>query len=215
MKQEKITPTQQNAKGQYIMPERKPLNHTGTIQLETERLILRRTSISDAEQMYKNWASDPDVTKYLVWETHANIDVTREILTGWDEKYGNPDFYHWGIVEKESQQIIGTVGTHRLDEKHYSMELGYCMSRTYWGKGYMSEAVAAIIEYLFNTVGFNRISACHDTDNIGSGRVMQKCGMILEGTQRQVRYNIKRGGFIDLIWYAILKSDYDKNNVRG
>ena len=138
------------------MIELKPLNHTGTIQLETERLILRRTDISDAEQMYNNWASDPDVTKFLVWETHADIDVTRGILAGWDEKYINPDFYHWGIVEKETGQIIGTIGTHRLDEKHYSMEIGYCISRAHWGKGYMSETVTAIIKYMFETVGFNK-----------------------------------------------------------
>ena len=187
----------------------KPLNHTGTPRLETARLVLRRTSVSDAEQMYNNWASDPEVTRYLVWQTHADIEETKGILSGWDEKYKNPDFYHWGIVEKESEQIIGTIGTHNLREKHYAVELGYCLSRTQWGKGYMSEAVAEVIKFLFETVGFNRISAVFNENNAGSGRVMQKCGMLSEGTQRQAQLT-KEGKFCDIHWYAIVKNDFCK-----
>ena len=87
------------------------------------------------------------------------------------------------------------------------------MSRTHWGKGYMSEAVAAMIEHLFGTVGLNRITACHDPDNIASGRVMQKCGMVFEGVQRQARYCVRRG-FYDLVCYAILKTDYRSGSRR-
>ncbi len=193
------------------MAELRPLNHMGTVRLETERLILRPTSITDAEQMYNNWASDPEVTKYLFWKPHADIEVTKGVLANWDKENERLDYYHWGIVVKETGQIIGAGGTLGINEKHHSTDLGYCISRAYWGKGYMSEAVAAMITYLFNTVGLNRIAASHDTENVGSGRVMQKCGMTFEGIQRQAHFCVRRG-FYDSACYAILKTDFEKNN---
>jgi len=186
------------------------LNHMGTVRLETKRLILRPTSISDAEQMYNNWAADPEVTKFLLWQPHADIEATKSVLAAWDIRLERLDYYHWGMVLKESGQIIGTCGSLGINEAHRSTELGYCMGRAYWGKGYMSEAVAAIIDFLFKTVGLNRIAAGHDPNNVASGRVMQKCGMIYEGTQRQAHYCPRRG-FYDLACYAILKCDYEKN----
>jgi len=190
------------------MTELKPINHTGSVRLETERLILRPTSITDAEQMFNNWASDPEVTRYLKWQPHADIEATKSVLAGWDKDNERLDYYHWGIALKETGQIIGTCGTFGISEKNHSTELGYCMSRVHWGKGIMSESVAAVITHLFNTVGVNRIAACHDPNNIGSGRVMQKCGMVFEGIKRQAGFTARRG-FFDLACYAILKSDYN------
>ena len=195
------------------MIELKSLNHTGTVELETARLILRQTSITDAAQMFKNWASDPEVTKYLMWQPHADIEVTKSILASWDKENAKMNYYHWGMVLKENQEIIGTVGTLGIDETNRSTELGYCMSRALWGNGYMTEAVAAIIEHLFNTVGLNRITARHDPDNIGSGFVMRKCGMVFEGIQRQAHYCEQRG-FYDLASYAIIRSDFDKQHIK-
>jgi ribosomal-protein-alanine N-acetyltransferase len=162
--------------------------------------------------MYNNWASDPEVTKYLFWEPHADIKVTEGVLANWDKKNASLDYYHWGIVFKETEQIIGTGGiVGSINEKHQSADLGYCISRPYWGQGFASEAIAAMIAYLFNTVGLNRITASHDTENVGSGRVMQKCGMTFEGIQRQAHYCVRRG-FYDSACYAILKTDFEKNN---
>ena len=193
------------------MTELKPLNHTGTVRLETERLILRPMSITDADQMYSNWASDTEVSKYMSWEPHVDIAATKSILTKWINEYAKMDYYHWGIELKKTDQIIGSAGTQGINEKHRTADLGYCLGRAYWGKGYMSEAVAAMIRHLFNTVGFNRISASHDVNNIGSGRVMQKCGMVFEGIQRQAHYCPRRG-FYDSAYYAILKTDYENNS---
>ncbi len=194
------------------MAELKPLNHTGTVRLETERLILRPTSLSDAGQMYDNWASDPEVTKYLSWKPHTDIEETRDILAKWDRENERLDYYHWGIVLKKTGQIIGAGGVvGGIHEKHKSADIGYCIGREYWAKGYMSEAVAAMITHLLGTVGLNRIAASHDPDNVASGRVMQKCGMTYEGTRRTAHYCARRG-FHDLACYAIIKSDFDKLN---
>ena len=71
------------------------MKHLGTKRIETERLILRRFTLEDADKMYHNWASDPDVTRFMPWPTHSNVEVTREVLTEWIAAYENPDKYEW------------------------------------------------------------------------------------------------------------------------
>lgn len=86
------------------------MRHAGTQEIETERLILRRLTPEDAGMMYTNWANDPQVTKYLRWEPHKNAEETRELLTAWALLYPNGDYYEWGIVEKATGQVFGTIG---------------------------------------------------------------------------------------------------------
>ena len=186
----------------------KPLKHTGTVRLETARLILRQTTVADAEQMYANYAADPEVTKYLMWKPHASVEVSKGILADWDKQNAKMDYYHWGIVLKETGQLIGAGGSQGINEINQSTELGYCLGRMYWGKGLMSEAVAAMIAYLFGVVGLHRIFARYDPHNIASGRVMEKCGMIYEGTHRHEGYS-ELLGFYDLAYYAILKDEWE------
>ena len=86
------------------------MRHAGTQTLETDRLFLRQLLPEDAEQMYTNWASDPEVTRFLRWEPHKNAEETRELLTAWALLYPNGDYYEWGIVEKATGQVFGTIG---------------------------------------------------------------------------------------------------------
>lgn len=181
------------------------MNKTGTVTIETPRLILRRLSLDDAEAMYQNWATDPDVTKYLTWQPHANIDVTRQVLNAWVTRYDDGSSFIWGIVLKNTQTLIGTIAVVRFDERTESAVIGYCMSKAYWGQGIMPEALKAVMDYLFDVVGFNRVAANHDINNPKSGRVMQKAGMKYEGVLRQAGVNNQ--GIIDEVWYAMIKSD--------
>lgn len=185
------------------------LMHKGTQIINTDRLLLRRFAFDDAYDMFKNWANDCMVTKFLTWRPHNNIDVTKEILEQWVKEYENNDIYDWAIELKENGEVIGGISIVKLDENHYSCEIGYCMSRRYWGKGIMSESLKAVIDYLFSEVGFNRIVARHDTNNIASGKVMVKSGMKYEGTLRQVKLRDNKE-FYDLAIYAILKDDWIK-----
>lgn len=189
------------------MTEFKPLNHTGTVTLETPRLTLRRVAVDDAEHMYNNWAGDDEVTKFLRWDTHPNVDHTRERLALWVKEYEQPDNYNWGMELKENGQLIGTIGAVQMNEGYLSCEIGYCMSRRYWNRGLMSEALGAVLGHMFRVVGMNRVYACHDPNNPGSGRVMAKNGMSCEGTFKQAVY-LKKRGFHDLTYYAILSEDY-------
>ena len=189
------------------------MNKTGTQKIETDRLILRRFVIEDAEDMYANWASDPEVTKYLTWPLHTSVEVTKEILADWLPKYEDGQYFNWVMEYKETGKVIGNISVVRLIENTESAEMGYCMSRAYWGNGLMPEALKAVMDYLFDVVGLNRISAAHDVNNPKSGRVMDKAGMKQEGIFRSAGRNNQ--GIIDEVWHAIIRSDREDNNQNG
>ena len=182
------------------------LNHKGTQTIETDRLILRPFTMADAEPMYRNWANDDEVTKFLTWPTHESVEITKMVLADWTASYAKPDFYNWAIVLKDNgPEPIGSISVVAQNSKTECAEIGYCMSRAHWGKGIMTEALSATIDFFFAEVGFNRVQADHDANNPASGKVMEKSGMRFEGTARQGGYNNQ--GIIDLCTWAILKSD--------
>ena len=182
------------------------LTHKGTKELHTDRLILRRFYENDAEAMYRNWASDSEVTKYLIWPTHESVDTTRAIIASWIKEYENDNCYQWAIVyEGEPIGSISVVSQHERIEK---AEIGYCMGKNWWHKGIMSESLGAVIAFLFDEVGFQRIESRHDPNNPHSGGVMRKCGMTYEGTHRRADRNNQ--GICDTSYYGILKEEYRK-----
>jgi ribosomal-protein-alanine N-acetyltransferase len=185
----------------------KMLIHKGTNTIETERLVLRKFKIEDAEGMYKNWATDKEVTKFLTWKIHESVEFTKNLLNNWIDAYKNEGTYNWIIEIKEEKEVVGNISTVKVNESNLSCEIGYCISSKYWNKGITTEAMRAVINYLFREVGFNRVVALYDTNNPASGKVMAKSNMKYEGTFRQagVRGNKE---FYDLAQYAIIKEDY-------
>jgi RimJ/RimL family protein N-acetyltransferase len=178
----------------------------GTVTLETKRLILRRFTPNDAEDMYRNWASDPEVTRFLTWPCHSSPEATRVLLEDWAAKYADGGYFNWGIELKEIHQLIGSIAVGNLNEDIGSVEIGYCLSQKYWGQGLMPEALKEVIRFLFADAGVNRISAYHDVNNPKSGRVMEKSGMKYEGTLRQAGKNNQ--GICDLVVRAALRSEW-------
>lgn len=187
------------------------MNHQGTVRIETPRLILRRFVIEDASAVFRNWASDPEVTKYLTWPTHPHIGVTEFVLNDWIASYEKPDFYQWAIEWKELSEPIGGISVVECEENTEKLQIGYCIGRTFWGKGIVTEALSAVIAHLFDTTGANRIEARHDTNNPASGAVMRKCGMQYEGTLRQADRNNQ--GIVDVAWYGILRAEYKEQKA--
>ena len=187
------------------------MEHLGTKTLETERLILRKTIENDAEPMFDNWANDERVTKYLTWQPYESAEQLREsyhkFLMSNQEK---DDFYDWKIELKELGEPIGSIGVVRQCEDIGEVEIGYCLGYNWWRQGIMTEALNRVIEFLFEEVGVNRITAKHDTNNPNSGKVMKKCGLQHEGTHRQAGKNNQ--GICDMAIYAILKEDYNRKN---
>ena len=180
------------------------LTHRGTKTIETPRLILRKATIEDAETMFRNWANDPEVTKYLTWPPHKDMDVTKSVLANWVESYQKDDYYQWMIVLKDTDEPIGSLMASSVGRAP-SAHIGYCIGKNWWHRGIMTEALRAVIRYLFDEVGFQRIEAMHDPNNPHSGAVMRKCGMTYEGTHRQSDRNNQ--GICDASYYAILQTD--------
>ena len=184
------------------------LTHKGTQTIETPRLILRRARREDAEPMFRNWASDRKVTKFLTWPTYETVETAYPILDLWISEYEKPNYYQWMIELKELREPIGSISAVRQNEKIEEAEIGYCIGSQWWHKGIMTEALSAVIEYLFTQVGMNRIAARHDPNNPHSGGVMRKCGMKYEGTNRACDRNNQ--GICDAAQYAILRSEWNR-----
>ena len=181
------------------------MRHLGTNVVETSRLVLRPFVREDAQAMFDNWASDPAVTKFLSWPTYRSVEDAHSILNVWLESYEKPDFYQWAIVLKELNQPIGSISVVNSDDRVDMVEIGYCIGRNWWGRGIMPEALSAVMVYLFDEVGMQRIEAGHDPDNPASGAVLRKCGLQYEGTlRRRIRSN---RGITDVAWYSILKEE--------
>lgn len=183
------------------------MRHQGTKTIETARLILRPFAPEDGDAMFRNWAGDPEVTRYLTWQPHADADVSRRLTALWAEEAKKPDVYQWAIVPKEPGEPIGSLSVVALKDDMAAAELGYCIGRPWWGQGLTAEGLRAVIEYLIREVGMMRVTACHDIQNPRSGRVMEKAGMRREGILRGAGRNNR--GIIDLVQYAILPEDLD------
>ena len=182
------------------------MNHIGTKVLLTERLILRKLKMSDAQDMFDNWASDDEVTKYLTWPTHASVQDAKDFISFLSENYVRRDFYCWGIELKEIGQVIGSISVNNHNDDIGSAHIGYCIGREWWRKGIASEAFSAVIEFLMKEVCVNRIESRHDCRNPHSGKVMEKCGLKLEGTLRQS--DKSNAGIYDYAWYGLLRDEY-------
>lgn len=190
--------------------------HKGTVRLETERLILRRFTMVDLEQIYYNCWSDPEIWKWTSYKPmnclEDVINIAEMFTDKWLGAYDRPNRYSWAIQFKATGEVIGRLFGMHPDDSVSQIELAYELGQKWWNQGLMTEAVKAAIDFFFNEVGFNRIHANHASANPASGRVMQKCNMIYEGTRRQaLKCN---NGIFDEVWYAILAEDF-YNRKRG
>ena len=168
------------------------MKHLGTKRMETARLILRPFVKEDAPAMYRNWASDLEVTKFLSWPTYKTVDTAHEILNIWVPQYRDDTFYQWAIELKEIGEVVGSISVVNFDERVDMAEIGFCIGRPWWGQGMMTEAFQAVIDFLFGEVGVQRIEAGHDPNN---------------PLRRSIRSN---QGITDKTVMAILKEEWEK-----
>lgn len=145
-----------------------------TVRLLTERLQLRRFRESDAEAAYRNWMSDPEVAHFATWEAHSDPEESRRIIAGWvrDYELGTMD---WCITLRGSDEPIGSITVVREYPDKGGCEIGYCLSQRCWDNGYMTEAIRAVVNYVFDSTDYDFIQARHDTENAASGRCLEKC----------------------------------------
>ena len=174
--------------------------------LETERLRLRRLGARDARDLYE-WSSDPEVARYVLWDAHESIAETRAYLRYMKGLYRRGYPSSWGIEEKESGKVIGTIGIMAWYPEHGNAEVGYSLGRAWWHRGYAPEALERVIRLLFDETDVCRVEAQCDTRNLNSARVMEKCGMRREGILRGRICN--KGERVDVMMYARLREDQE------
>lgn len=185
------------------------MKDVGTIELETERLVLRRLEITDAEGMFDGWCNDSDVTRYLPWDVHGDISVTKELLKMWIDDYNNKFTYRWIVTEKNSKMLLGTIDVVKKDMTNKVFDIGYCYRKESWGKGHATEALKAVIELLFEQVGVELIVAKHYITNPASGRVMQKAGMKYDATLRDRIIDSENNRIAEVV-YSLRKDEFIK-----
>ncbi len=156
--------------------------------LTTERLHLRKIRSSDSERIFNCWASDEEVTKYLTWSAHQNIESLQMVVDIWLEHYKKADSYLYGIALSGTDELIGMIGVVSYNEGVPA--IGYVLGKEYWNNGYMSEALTALTDYLFEE-DYAEIYIQADVRNIGSNRVIEKCGYKFLHTKSEPRSTVK------------------------
>ena len=183
------------------------LNPAPQPTLTTDRLLLRRFMMDDAQAMYDKWASDPSAVRCLTWNVHRDVEETKEILRAWITEQDRPYTYRWAITL--DGELIGMISCRKIDTDTGRGELGYVLSRSFWNQGIMPEAVRAVIGFFFTDVHFNCVCISHVAENAGSGRVAEKCGMQCEGTPRAA-FATNADGIRDLKIWSILREEWER-----
>ncbi len=153
----------------------------GTVNLETERLVLRKIILDDYEDIFNTWTNDFNVSKYVTWNVHKNPLETKKLTNYWVNDYENEYCYRWLVVLKSTNEVIGMIDVISKNIQFMTAEVGYCYGSKFWGKGYATEALKEVIKYLHEE-GFYVVYAQHFASNIASGKVMSKAGMTYECT---------------------------------
>lgn len=172
-------------------------------RIETGRLVLRKPHMQDALPIFNGWAQDRDVTRYLTWRPHEQLEQTMEFVRGCLAAWETQKRFPYVITIKETEEVIGMIDPRIEGSK---VGIGYVAARAHWGRGYITEATRAVIEWALQQATVYRVYATTDIENIASRRVLEKAGMRCEGILR--RYilhpnvsNIPRDSYL----YAITK----------
>lgn len=184
------------------------INHTGTVPLETDRLVLRRTVKSDIDEFFFIQLN-PNIRRYLGTNRLGDdLEKNRKYFN--EEKYNELNYYRWTIVRKEDNKILGCIYLNIHDEKARTAGIDYWIREDAWGNGYTTEASRKILNFAFDTLNINRIESCGGKDNPGTYKVMEKIGLKYEGERKEGIFYYY-GGIEDLVLYGITKEEY-KNN---
>ena len=180
----------------------------GTQTIETERLILRRFAIEDAESAMRNWAGDDHVQKMYGEPSYKTIKAAERLLAKYIKSYDKGNYFRWAVIERTSGECIGQVAYFLVDTGNNFGEIEYCIGTGYQGKGYATEATKAIIDYGFRKIGFHKVQICVRPSNAPSKKVIEKCGFTYEGTLRD--YFFIDGKYEGRMYFSILENEYGK-----
>jgi len=172
--------------------------------LETPRLFLRRLVPPDAEVIFR-LQQDPEVTRYIGRDPDPNLEASLQRIEVIDANIRETNGITWGLVLKETGELIGTAGLWRWVKLHRFVEIGYQLASAYWGRGLMTEALRPILHFGFEVMGVHRIEANTDPANLASARVLEKVGFKQEARLRENWFY--NGTFTDSAIYGMLRRD--------
>ncbi|MCC9043322.1 GNAT family N-acetyltransferase [Myroides sp. M-43] len=170
--------------------------------LETGRLVLRKADLNDANEMYA-MRSDAKVMQYIPRPLSTDVSEAVDYINSLEERMVAKECINWAITLKENGEMIGTIGFYRMKLEHYRAEAGYMLLPTYHGKGYVAEALNRIVKFGFSEMGLHSIEALIDPDNIGSMKVLEKCGFVKEAHFKENEFY--DGKFLDTLVYSRLE----------
>ena len=181
--------------------------------LETDRLILRPIVPADAPAVFL-YCSNPNVTRFTLFETHQTIDDSRWFVEEYvRSRYASREPDPFGIVLRGDPvpTVIGAVGAHWASQPNGTMELGYAIAEPYWGRGLVAEAAGAVVRYVFAEYAVERLQARVIVGNDPSERVLQKLGFTREGVLRSAE--LRRGRYWDLAMYSLLRGEWESRQA--
>jgi RimJ/RimL family protein N-acetyltransferase len=151
-------------------------------RIETERLVLRKPRLDDAPDMFTGYAQDAEVTRYLTWRPHKDVQETYQIVGQMLKHWELRDVYPYAITLKDADTLIGMIAMH---PDGFRLAIGYVLARAHWGKGCVTEAARAVIDWALRQPPVYRVYATTDVENLASRRVLEKAGMQCEGILRK------------------------------
>ncbi len=181
--------------------------------LQTNRLILRPFEDGDI-LTFSDYRSDPEVARYQGWDTPYSPEQAAQFVQRLkDVLPGTPgEWYQIAIELKQTGQLIGDCVFQILDEDHQQAEIGYTLARPFQGRGYATEAVKALLGYLFETLNLHRVRANCDPENLASARLLLRAGMRHEG--RFVDSLWLKGHWYSEDWFAILDREWAEQKTQ-
>lgn len=178
----------------------------GPQKIETERLFLRPYIEEDASTILKNWASDPSVQIPLDEPVYETLEAVEGLVQKYIHSFEDDGTYRWAIISKENKECIGLIAFFLVDSDNDFAEIEYGLGKEYWGSGLTSEAVEAILEFGFAKMKLHKIQISCKEYNKASQRVIEKCGLIYEGTLRD--YFKEEEKYIGRVYYSVLADEY-------
>jgi [ribosomal protein S5]-alanine N-acetyltransferase len=147
------------------------------IAVETPRLHLRRPVPTDAERIFQAYAQDREVTRYLEWVPHASVETTRKFVAFCQDRWASSVAFPYVITRKEDGELLGMI---EVRPNRHRANFGYVLARSYWGNGFMPEAIAAVVNITLKPP-IHRMEATCDAENKASARALEKSGFRREG----------------------------------
>lgn len=157
--------------------------------IETDRLILRPICENDVEAIFLCWMQDEDVSRYMCWKASSDIEEAKEFVLFELGNIEADNWYRWMIEDKSTAELIGTCMIFYNDEEE-NWDISYNLGKRYWGHGYITEAMKAVMQYAENVIGVRECIAVHAIENPASGNVMKKLGFVYE---KDVPYDCNGG----------------------